>query len=239
MPKAYQISLNGTQVDQDFYGDIVSLVVEENTATPGIFRVQLIARLQQDGTWKYVDDNRLAPLNKVSIQIGFTSGGGLAAALGSLLGGSSGGGGLSSIFDGFITNVHLDVSAEPGKTFVEVSGMDTSFLMSLEEKIVAWPDMADSDIVQQIVSAYGAQVKADTTTPVHQENDTTTMQRGSICILSGGWRNATGWSFTSLPMTRAAPFQGAFKRRNSAGHRSRISPFTPGTKAISNRSRHT
>ena len=33
--------------------------------------------------------------------------------------------------------------------------MDTSVLMSLEEKIATWKDMSDSDIAQQIVSSYG------------------------------------------------------------------------------------
>ena len=57
--------------------------------------------------------------------------------------------------------------------------MDTSVLMSLEEKIATWPNMADSDIVQQIVSAYGVDVQADRTPTVHQENDTTIVQRGT------------------------------------------------------------
>jgi phage protein D len=39
--------------------------------------------------------------------------------------------------------------------------------------------MSDSDIVQQIVSGYGVEVQADTTPTVHQENETTIVQRGS------------------------------------------------------------
>ena len=57
--------------------------------------------------------------------------------------------------------------------------MDTSVLMSLEEKIATWPNLADSDIVQQIVSSYGVKVQADPTPTVHQENDTTIVQRGT------------------------------------------------------------
>lgn len=179
MGKAYQISLNGTAVDKDFYADVVSLTVEENPGGAGTFRVQLLARSQDNGSWKYVDDEKLALLNKVSIKIGFTSGGGLAAALGSLLGGGGGGDGLSAVFDGYVTNVDVELGSDPGSTFVDVSGMDTSFLMSVEEKIAAWPDMSDSDIVQQIVGAYGVQVKADSTATVHAESNTTIVQRGT------------------------------------------------------------
>ena len=39
--------------------------------------------------------------------------------------------------------------------------------------------MSDSEIVQQIVSAYGVTVEADATGTVHQENDTTIVQRGT------------------------------------------------------------
>jgi phage protein D len=108
-----------------------------------------------------------------------TGSGGLMAALGSLLGGGSGGDGLSAIFDGYITGVHVDLGSEPGNTYVEVSGMDTSYLMSLEEKISAWPNLADSDIAQQIVSAYGVSVTSDSTPTVHQDSDTTILQRGT------------------------------------------------------------
>ena len=83
------------------------------------------------------------------------------------------------VFDGYVTSVNFDVGSEPGTSRIEVGGMDTSVLMSLEEKIATWKDMSDSDIVQQIVSGYGVAVQADSTATVHQENDTTIVQRGS------------------------------------------------------------
>jgi len=175
---AYQVTLNGSAVDNEFYADVVSLTVEENTASGNTFRLQLATTLQDDGSWKYLDDDRLALFTKVSIKIGFTGGGGLAGALGSLLGGG-GNDGLEQLFDGYITGFQLSLGSEPGKTDIDVSGMDTSVLMSLEEKISTWPDMADSDIAQQILNNYVAEVQADTTPTVHQENETTVVQRGT------------------------------------------------------------
>jgi len=52
-------------------------------------------------------------------------------------------------------------------------------LMSLEEKVTTWNNMSDSDIVQQIVGGYGVTVQADSTATVHQDNDTTVVQRAS------------------------------------------------------------
>jgi hypothetical protein len=177
--KAYQIAFDGNTVDDDFYGDVVSLIVEENTATSNTLQLQLRSRQQEDGSWGYLDDDRLALFNRVTVKIGFTGGGGLAAALGSLLGGGDSNDALSAVFDGYVTSVNLNVGSQPSSTTLEVGGMDTGILLSLEEKIAAWPNMADSDIVQQILGDYGVEVKADTTATVHQESDTTTLQRGA------------------------------------------------------------
>jgi phage protein D len=177
--KAFQIEFSGTAVDEDFYGDVVSLSVEESTTAAGTLHLQIALRLQDDGTWTYLDYDRLALFNAVTVKVGFTDGGGLAAALGSLLGGSDSNDGLKAVFDGFITDVDLQLGSEPDDAFINISGMDASVLMSVEEKVVAWPDMSDSDIVQQIVSSYGISVQADPTATVHQETDTTIVQRGT------------------------------------------------------------
>ncbi len=176
--KAYQIAFNGTAVTDDFYGDVVLLTVEESTAMPGALRLQLTSRMQEDGSWGYLDDDRLSVYNKVTVKVGFTGGGGILGAISSLFGGG-GSNGLSTVFDGYITAVDLNLGSAPATTFVEVSGLDTSVLMGLEEKIASWPNMADSDIVQQIVSGYGVEVTADTTSTVHQDTDTTVLQRAT------------------------------------------------------------
>jgi phage protein D len=179
--QAYQIAFDDEAVDEEFYADVVSLTVEENTATASTFRLQLATSLQDNGSWAYLEDDRLALFTKVSIRIGFTGGGGLAGALGGALGSLSGGGneGLEPVFDGYITEVNVSLGSEPDNAHLEVSGMDTSVLLSLEEKIATWPNLADSDIIQQIVGEYVSEVQIDPTPTVHQESDTTMVQRGT------------------------------------------------------------
>ena len=183
--KAYLISFDGTAVEGDFYGDVLSVKVEEDVTQATRLTLQLATSVQDDGSWSHLDDDRLALFASISVKMGFTSGGGLAGALGALagaigLGGSSGGDdGMVPVFDGYITAVNLNLTSEPGGTTLEVTAMDTSVLMSLEEKVATWPDMSDSDIAQQIVSTYGVQLQSDSTATVHQENDTTVIQRGS------------------------------------------------------------
>ena len=175
--RVYQIAFNDETVDEAFYGDVMSLTIEESTATASTLRLQLTTTLQDDGSWLYLEDDRLALFTKVSIKLGFMGGAGLAGELGGLT--SGGNEGLEPVFDGYITAVHVSLEGQPCSGNIEVSGMDTSILMSLEEKITTWKNMADSDIVQQILSNYGVQVQVDSTPTVHQENDTTIVQRGT------------------------------------------------------------
>src|ERR1700752_4595292 len=152
--KAYEISFNDEAVDEDFYGDVECLIVEENTTVAGTMRLRLALTLDDNGVWDYLDDARLDVFTKVSVRVGFTGGGGLAGALSSALGGG-GDDGLERVFDGYITAVNPTWGSDPGSAHLEIEAMDTSVLMSLEEKIATWPNLSDSDIVQQIVSGYG------------------------------------------------------------------------------------
>ncbi len=162
--KAYHVAFNDDAVEEAFYGDVVLLRVEENTGRASTAQIQLAARLGADGVWDYVEDDRFAPFTKVSIKIGFTGGTG---------------GGLEPVFDGYVTSFQFELGSEPGSARVNVGAMDTGVLMSLEEKIATYKDMSDSDIVQQIAGAYGVDVRADSTSTVHQENDTTIVQRSN------------------------------------------------------------
>jgi phage protein D len=177
--KAFQIEFSGTAADEDLYGDVVSLSVEESTTAASTLHLQIALRLQDDGTWTYLDDDRFALFNAVTVKVGFTDGGGLASELGSLFGGGDSNDQLKTVFDGFITDVDVQLGSEPDNAFINLSGMDASVMMSVEEKVATWPDMSDSDIVQQIVSSYGLAVQADATATVHQETNTTIVQRGT------------------------------------------------------------
>lgn len=174
--KAYEISFNDEAVDEDFYGDVESLTVEENSTMASTMRMRLALTLDDSGVWDYLDDSRLEVFTKVAVRVGFTGGAGLAGALSSALGGG-GDDGLERVFTGYITAVNSTWGSEPGSAHLEIEAMDTSVLMSLEEKIATWPNLADSDIVQQIVSGYGVTANLDPTPTVHQENDTTIIQR--------------------------------------------------------------
>jgi phage protein D len=191
----YQIWLDGNAVNDDLYGDVVELTVEENTETLGELRLRLQMTQDDDGNWNYLDDVRLAPFKTVKVKIGFSGGGGLAAALGSLLGGGGGDDGMAPVFDGYITSVALAVGTDPDDGYLDVIAYDTGVLMGLEEKVVSWPNVADSDIVTQILGVYQVPITADKTTPPHQEAVTTILQRGTDLQFVRGLARKNGLEF--------------------------------------------
>ena len=130
--KAYQLFFGDEAVEQEFYGDVDSLTVEEHSDMASTLHLRLALTKREDGSWEILDDERLAPYKKISAKIGFQSGEGLAGALGAALGGS-GNDGLEPVFDGYITAANLSLGSQPSETFLDVSAMDTCVLMSLEE----------------------------------------------------------------------------------------------------------
>jgi phage protein D len=170
--KAYQVSFGGAAVDEDFYGDVVSLTVDERADTATVARIRLLTALTANGTWRWFDDDRLSVWTPAAVKVGFAGPGGSGPA-------GSSAEGLQPVFDGYVTSVNAVLTGNPDNDHVEVTALDTGVLMSLEEKVVRWPDMSDGDIVTQVVSGYGVDVNADPTDVTHAEQDTTVIQRGT------------------------------------------------------------
>ena len=181
--KAYKITLGTDPVPDTFYGNVISLEVVEDVAVSSTCAITLATSLADDGSWTYLSDDSFPLYQHLAVSLGFTAAGGLGGALGaaaSLLGGSAGGNdGLVPIFDGYITAVDVNLGSDPNSSTLLARATDPGVLMSLEEKVTAFPNMADSDIVQQIVSAYVDDVRVTATATVHQDTETTMMQRGS------------------------------------------------------------
>jgi phage protein D len=169
--KGYSVSFDGAPADSALYGDVHLLEVEESVIAPSLFTIHIETDLDANGSWSHLDDDNFSLFTKIGIAVGFTS----AEAL-------TGGGsqaGLVPVIEGYVTEASVHTGSRPGDSYLEVRGMDACALMSMEEKAVAWPNMADSDIVQQIVSDYGLTVDTTATSTVHQDTDTLILQRST------------------------------------------------------------
>src|SRR5258708_21309547 len=68
--ESLKIEIDGSEVDDTLYGDLVNLEVELDDELAGMFRMKLSLMLQADGTWKHLEDDALAIWKPVVITAG-------------------------------------------------------------------------------------------------------------------------------------------------------------------------
>jgi phage protein D len=132
--------------------------VELDEELAGMFRLDLALLLQADGTWNYLDDERLTIWKQVVISAGLESD-------------------SQQLLKGYVTHVRPVFGAGLDHCHLEVWGMDASVLMDREEKLKDWPSKKDSDIATEIFSAYGLAPRVEDTGIVHDAQISTIIQR--------------------------------------------------------------
>ena len=89
-------------------------------------------------------------------------------------------GGLTQrLFEGPITHIRPHFETIESNAYVEVLAMDAAVLLDAEERVAAWPNMTDSDVVSQVLSGYQIPVQADDTSVLYDEDRQLLMQRAT------------------------------------------------------------
>lgn len=156
----YELKVGGSAAPASVLGAIRTIEVEDHTDLADMLRIQLSIGVRDDGqAWTALDDALFARLTKVE----------LAATLPD---GSS-----EPLIEAYVIDVRTQLSPAPGASVMEVVAMDTTVLMSLEEKVRAWPDQADSSIASTIFGEYGLTANVRDSQPVRRQDEHTTIQR--------------------------------------------------------------
>jgi phage protein D len=151
------LTLNGTDRDA-LRDDLAELEVEEHVDSADVFRLRFAVGLQSNRAWRHLDDPDLAVWNRLAIQAGYP-------------------GNRELLVDGFITHVNVMLSGSGAEdSYIELSGMDRSVAMDLDDKQVAWTNKKDSDIAQEIFSSYGLSWEVEDTELLHDERIATILQ---------------------------------------------------------------
>src|SRR5215831_199085 len=158
----YSLIIKGHEVDRSLYNDIVSIVVEDNDRFADTFVIRVSTNKLPNGDWQYLNDERFQLFNNVIIKVGFSNGV------------------KEYLIDGYVTNMLLKFgSGGQQQSYLEVRGMDPTCIMNLEEKVVNWTNVSDSEIAKRIFSSYGFDAKVDDTPVEHKEDQKIVMQRGT------------------------------------------------------------
>lgn len=152
-----RVEIGGGEVD-GLYTDLVRLEIELDDQLAGMFRLTLGLLLAPDGTWPYLDDDRFAIWQKVTITAGLDDD-------------------STQLIDGYITHVRPEFGDGLDECRLEVWGMDASVLMDRVDKLKDWPNRKDSDIATEVFGAYGLTPDVTDTEIVHDEELSTIIQR--------------------------------------------------------------
>jgi phage protein D len=156
--ETFVIEIDGEELSEELYCDLISLEVELDDELASMFRLKFAIMLQPDGTWTYLDDERFKLWKEVTFSAGFETG-------------------TEELMVGYIT--HLKPNFDPDETqcTLEIWGMDGSVLMDRVEKLKDWPNKKDSDIAAELFGLYGLTPEVEDTTVIHDEAISTIIQR--------------------------------------------------------------
>ncbi|WP_030939928.1 phage late control D family protein [Streptomyces sp. NRRL S-646] len=140
--------------------DLLGLEVELDDQLAGMFRLTLALRMQPDGSWPYLDDDRFALWRRVDI-----------------IGGPQDG--TRQLIIGYVTHLRPDFGPDLDRCRLEVWGLDATVLMDRADRLRAWPNKTDSDIATEVLRSYGLTPEVTGTDVVHDERVSTVVQRES------------------------------------------------------------
>jgi phage protein D len=142
----------------DLLASLIEMVIEDDQHLATVVRIKFAITVDTAGVWSLLDDERIKlwkPLT-VKVQLGDEE---------------------TELLKGFITQINPHIMTDLNSCCLEVVAMDGSCLMSVEEKIKAWPDKSDSDIAREVFQSYSLTPEVDDVDVVHEEAVSTIMQR--------------------------------------------------------------
>jgi len=136
--------------------------VEDNADMADILRLTVGIGVNSQGTdWTVIGEGTLTRLTKV--EVGVTLGPGRPEPL----------------IEAYVIEARAHFSNVPNGSTLEIVAMDATALMNLEERVRPWPNMSDSTIATEIFSEHRMTADVDQTSINRQEDDVTTIQRGT------------------------------------------------------------
>jgi hypothetical protein len=151
----------GSPLDPAVLAQMVRAEVRESDCDPSVLALRFRLVQRADGEFGPVDDALFEPGVVVSFDV------------------EPPGGLLQRLFEGPVTHIRPHFETIEANAYVEVLAMDAAVLLDAEERVAAWPNMTDSDVVSQVLSGYQIPVEADDTAVLYDEDRQLLMQRGT------------------------------------------------------------
>jgi len=159
---AYTLYIDDEPAPQSLIDVIHHLEVEDHADMADMVRLSVAISIR-DGccSWNVVDEDIFKRLTKLRINV------------------NVGSGKTEPLIEAYVTETNADFANQPGQSMLNVVAMEPSVKMNLKETVTPWPNMADSDIAEQLFGNYSFEPVVDFTQPTRDETDHTEMQRGT------------------------------------------------------------
>jgi hypothetical protein len=159
----YTILIGGTlPLPASLVEAIQRIEIETSTEMASVFRIRFGITQTEFGDWNILFEDIFKPLLPLQIRIQT----GLLPP--------------QAIMNGFVINQEVVYDDQPSSSYLEITAMDITAVMNLQEKVVSWPSqLADSEIAAVIFGKYLVQPKCIPTLPAQFEAEGTITQRGT------------------------------------------------------------
>ena len=155
------ILVAGSPLEAAVLAQMTRAEVRESDCDPSVLALRFGLIQRPDGEFGPLDDDLFEPGTALSFEL------------------EPPGGLTQRLFEGVITHIRPHFETIESNAYVEVLAMDAAVMLDAEERIVAWPNMKDSDVVSQVLSGYQISVQADDTSVLYDEDRQLLMQRST------------------------------------------------------------
>jgi hypothetical protein len=195
------VLVDHSPLDADTIDALQELEIETALEQASVFRMRFGISQTDIGDWSILDQDPFKPLLPIQIRVQDDSSSGIPQC----------------VLNGYVTDHHVDYSSQAGGSTLEVSGMDATLLMNLEEKVKAWDNMPDGAIAASIFGDNQMIPMVDVGAPVLTEPEGTTIQRTTDIKFLKKLAARNGVDCYVLPEPFSGVDQGYFQKRSLSG----------------------
>jgi hypothetical protein len=151
----------GNAVDPVVLAQLTRVEMRESDRDPSVLALRFTLVQRANGEFSPLDDTLFEPGAAIAFEV------------------EPPGGLLQRLFDGYCTQLRPHFEAAAENAYLEVLAMDAAVVLDAEEKIAAWPNLKDSDVVSQILSGYQISAQADDTEAQYDDDRQRLTQRAT------------------------------------------------------------
>lgn len=177
----------GTALDPAVLAQLTRVEVRESDCDPTVLALRFTLVQRDNGEFGPLDDTLFEPGTPIGFEV------------------EPPGGLLQRLFEGYCTHIRPHFESAPENAYLEVLAMDAAVVLSAEEKIAAWSNVTDSDVVNNVLAAYQISAQAEDTPVQYDEDRQRLTQRATDWhfLQHLAWRNGKRFWFEYDESSRA------------------------------------